>query len=358
MSKHITLRVALCATVAGVALLPAGPALAADGTVADAGIIAARDTNLIAPASQVAQAAPAADNALEEIVVSGYRQSLENAIALKRESSQIVEAVSAEDIGKLPDNSIAEAIARLPGLAAQRVDGRAQSISLRGLGPDFTATLLNGREQVSTGNNRSVEFDQYPSEIMSSVVVYKSPEGGVVGQGLAGTVDLRTMRPLQHGKRVLAVSARAELAGNGKLNPDSDELGYRITGAYVDQFADDTLGVAISVAHIDQPTQTKYSRAWGYPMIGAGDTPPRAIGGIENRVNSETLKRTGVTATLEYEPSDSFATTLDLYYSHFDDKQIQRGVEMPFVWGGLPTIVGSVDDGLVTSGSFNNSTLR
>ncbi|MDG5496366.1 TonB-dependent receptor [Niveispirillum sp. BGYR6] len=327
MSKHKNLRLALGATVAAVSLLPAGLALA--------------------------QTAPAGD-ALDEIVVSGYRQSLENAIALKRESSQIVEAVSAEDIGKLPDNSIAEAIARLPGIAAQRVDGRAQSISLRGLGPDFTATLLNGREQVSTGNNRSVEFDQYPSEVMSSVLVYKSPEAGVVGQGLAGTVDLRTMRPLQHGKRVMAMSARTELAGNGKLNPDSDKLGYRVTGAYVDQFANDTLGVAISVAHINQPTQTKYSRAWGYPLSGPKDTPPRVLGGIENRVNSETLKRTGVTATVEYEPTDNFATTLDLYYSHFDDDQIQRGVEMPFYWGGLTPVVGSVDNGLVTAGSFNN----
>lgn len=346
MSKFTNPRAALLATVATIAFSPVA--------LADAPAIVAER----APApTQVAQAATGqADGLLEEIVVSGYRQSLENALAMKRASNQIVEAVSAEDIGKLPDNSIAEAIARLPGLAAQRVDGRAQSISLRGLGPDFTATLLNGREQVSTGNNRSVEFDQYPSEVMSSVVVYKSPEAGVVGQGLAGTVDLRTMRPLDHGKRVVAVSARGELAGNGKLNPDSDELGYRITGAYVDQFANGTLGVAISVAHIDQPTQTKFSRAWGYPMSGPGDTPPRVIGGIENRVNSETLKRTGVTATVQYEPTDNFATTLDIYYSHFDDKQVQRGVEMPFFWGnpGAPTTIGAVEDGLITSGTYSN----
>lgn len=339
MSKSNDLRVALFATAAAIAIAQAVPAGAQD--------------NLLNPGTQVAQAA-GGDTVLDEIIVSGYRQSLENALALKRTSNQIVEAVSAEDIGKLPDNSIAEAIARLPGLAAQRVDGRAQSISLRGLGPDFTATLLNGREQVSTGNNRSVEFDQYPSEVMSSVLVYKSPEAGVVGQGLAGTVDLRTMRPLDHGKRVVAISGRGELAGNGKLNPDSDELGYRVTGAYVDQFLDNTLGLAISVAHIDQPTQTKYSRAWGYPFAGPGDTPPRVIGGIENRVNSETLKRTGVTATVQYEPSDNFATTLDLYYSHFDDDQIQRGVEMPFYWGGLTPAGVTVENGLVTAGTFDN----
>ena len=100
---------------------------------------------------------------LDTVVVTGIRGGIERAIDIKKESTSIVEAVSAEDIGKLPDVSIAESIARLPGLAAQRVAGRAQVISVRGLSPDFATTLLNGRELVSTGDNRSVEFDQYPS---------------------------------------------------------------------------------------------------------------------------------------------------------------------------------------------------
>jgi outer membrane receptor for ferrienterochelin and colicin len=115
--------------------------------------------------SAVAQAqTPAATDGVQQVVVSGIRRGIEGAISVKKDSSSIVEAISAEDIGKLPDVSIAEAIARLPGLAAQRVAGRAQVISVRGLSPDFATTLLNGREQVSTGDNRSVEFDQYPSE--------------------------------------------------------------------------------------------------------------------------------------------------------------------------------------------------
>ncbi|MBE7218418.1 MAG: TonB-dependent receptor plug domain-containing protein, partial [Caulobacteraceae bacterium] len=94
-----------------------------------------------------------------DVVVTGFRSSLRNAIQTKRSSDQIVESISAEDIGKLPDNSIAESIARLPGITAQRLNGRDSVISIRGLAPDFTTTLLNGREQVSTGDNRSVEFD-------------------------------------------------------------------------------------------------------------------------------------------------------------------------------------------------------
>lgn len=112
---------------------------------------------------------------MDKVQVTGLRRAIEGAISVKRDSTSIVEAISAEDIGRLPDVSIAESLARLPGLAAQRVAGRAQVISVRGLSPDFSTTLLNGREVVSTGDNRSVEFDQYPSELVSGVTVYKTP---------------------------------------------------------------------------------------------------------------------------------------------------------------------------------------
>lgn len=114
------------------------------------------------PAIGYAQAtppAPPAEEELEEVVVTGIRAGIESAIALKADSGSIVEAISAEDIGKLPDTSIAESIARLPGITSQRAEGRASAISLRGTDPGFTTALMNGREQVSTGDNRSVEFD-------------------------------------------------------------------------------------------------------------------------------------------------------------------------------------------------------
>src|SRR5512138_4022637 len=145
---------------------------------------------------------------IEEVVVTGIRAAIESAISIKQDSNSIVEAISAEDIGKLPDTSIAESISRLPGLTSQRAEGRASAISLRGTDPGFTTALLNGREQVSTGDNRSIEFDQYPSELLSAVVVYKTPDSGLIGQGLAGTIDLRTTRPLGYGRRTMAFNLR------------------------------------------------------------------------------------------------------------------------------------------------------
>src|SRR5207253_1052716 len=143
-----------------------------------------------------ASPAPQADQT-NTIVVTGFRASLQNAVNKKKRSDQIVESVSSEDIGKLPDASIGEAIARLPGLTAQTLNGRAEYLSIRGFGPDFSTTLLNGREQTSTGDNRAVEYDQYPSEIVNQVNIYKTPLASVIGQGIAGTVDLRIIPPLE-----------------------------------------------------------------------------------------------------------------------------------------------------------------
>jgi len=138
--------------------------------VAMAPTLAAAQSATPASTTDTEQAAGAVTD-LDKVQVTGLRRAIEGAISVKRDSTSIVEAISAEDIGRLPDVSIAESLARLPGLAAQRVAGRAQVISVRGLSPDFSTTLLNGREVVSTGDNRSVEFDQYPSELVSGVTV-------------------------------------------------------------------------------------------------------------------------------------------------------------------------------------------
>jgi iron complex outermembrane receptor protein len=302
-----------------------------------------------AGAAHAQDAKPAADT-VEEITVTGIRAGIENAIALKKSSSSIVEAVSAEDIGKLPDTSIAESLARLPGLTAQRLDGRAQSISIRGLGPDYNTVLLNGREQVSTGDNRGVEFDQYPSEILSGVLVYKTPDAALIGQGLAGTADLQTIRPLKYGKQVLSANARYEFNSEDKLNPDGKDSGHRLSATYVDQFLNDTLGVAIAVSDISTPTQSRRFNAWGYPTTASGDL---VIGGAKPYVQSNNLKRTGVIGVLEYSPTDKFRSSLDLYYSKFREKQILRGIELPLFWSSATLQPGyTAQDGLITQGTY------
>ncbi len=209
-----------------------------------------------------------------EIVVTGIRGAINNSVQAKKENTSIVEVVSAEDIGKLPDLSIAESLSRLPGLATQRLDGRANVVSIRGLAPDFTTTLLNGREQVSASNNRGVELDQYPSELLNGAIVYKTPDASLIGQALGGTIDMRTVRPLAYGKRAIAVGARFEMNDLGKLNPDISDKGYRANISYIDQNADGTLGWAIGYARMQSPTAEERFNAWGYPELTDGTTPP------------------------------------------------------------------------------------
>ncbi|HEY0085597.1 MAG TPA: TonB-dependent receptor plug domain-containing protein, partial [Allosphingosinicella sp.] len=289
----------------------------------------------------------------EDIVVTGFRASLESAVNEKKQRDQIIESVSAEDIGKLPDASIAESIARLPGLAAQRLSGRANVISIRGFGPDFSQTLLNGREQTSTGDARAVEFDQYPSEVVRQVNVYKSPMASLVGQGLVGTVDIRTIRPLDFGGRsVLAIGARGSYADLGKLNAGSNDKGYRVNATFVDQNEADTFGVALAASYVDEPYQLQEYNAWGYPGSGTA-ADPYVIGGSKSYVTSTQLKRLGMQGTVQFRPTPTFTTTIDAFYSNFKDDQIKRGIELPLAWGNASLVPGSgkVENGFLVSGT-------
>ncbi len=309
-----------------------------------------------------AQAAPApADDAAaaseDDVVVVGFKKSLESATNTKKKSDQILESVTAEDIGKLPDASIAESIARLPGLTSQRLNGRANVISIRGLGPDLSTTLLNGREQTSTGDARAVEFDQYPSEVINQVVVYKTPIASLIGQGLAGTVDIRTIRPLDVKNRVLAFGARGIDADLGKLNAGSQQFGYRVNGTYVDQFFDNTLGIALAASYVDEPYQTQEFNSWGYAGNGSAGSP-YLIGGNRSFVRSTQLKRFGFVGTVQWQPRPELTFTADGFYSDFKDNQIGRGIELPLGFGGgfnvLPATNTRVVNGIVTSGRFDN----
>ena len=275
--------------------------------------------------AQQAGAAPEGD----VVVVTGIRRGIESAISVKKNADGIVESISAEDIGKLPDSSIAESIARLPGIAAQRVNGRATEINIRGLSGDFANTLLNGREQVSTGNNRSVEYDQFPSELINSVTVYKTPSSALIGQGLAGTIDLETVRPLSFGKRTIAVNVRGEKNGGG--TPFTGD-GNRASFTYIDQFAGRTVGVAFGIARLT--TKTEKSRSETYDTSNTGNFATVNGGadftfnqGFKTFVDATDETRTGAMGAIEFKPNKDLSSIVDFFYSKFDKEVIKRGIE-------------------------------
>jgi iron complex outermembrane receptor protein len=355
MTYSTRLRLATAVSPFAMALSMAAPSAA----LAQAATIDPTQDQPAAAAAEATQSTPA-DAATETdekvIVVTGFRAALQSAVSTKKRNDQIVESVSAEDIGKLPDASISESIARLPGLTSQRLPGggRSSLITVRGLGPDFTTTTLNGRLQTSTNDVRAVEYDQYPSEVVSAVDVYKTPNASLIGQGLSASVDIRTIRPLAIKNRILAVGVKGIYAGMGKLNPDSKKFGYRVNGTYVDQFLDGRLGVAFSGAYVDEPYQTKEERGWGWPNDVGGFAPNYVLGGLESYNSSSQLKRLGLTGTVQYEIAPELMFTVDGFYSKFKDDQIRRGVEIPLAWGGATLSNATFEDGVLTSGTFSN----
>jgi iron complex outermembrane recepter protein len=291
------------------------------------------EENKANPPKSDAAGSKADEEQLDAVVVTGIRGAIESSTSVKKNQTSIVESISAEDIGKLPDQSIAESIARLPGLSAQRVAGRAQVISVRGLSPDFSTTLLNGRELVSTGDNRSVEFDQYPSELISGVTIYKTPDAGIVGQGLSGTIDMRTVRPLDIKDSVLVVGVRGQHNSLGSA-ADSSGNGNRINLSFIGKSDSGDFGYALGISRQDTPTQENQVGLYEpWEAVGAGSRPGVAAGtfysnGIKALRRTGDTVRTGALATFQLRASESWMSTLDLFYSTAEQEDTANQFEV------------------------------
>ena len=308
----------------------------------------------LSTASFAAEEAKAADKNAEDevevIQVTGIRGSLQRAQAIKMSSNSIVEVLSAEDIGKLPDTSVAESLARLPGVTGERRNGRTSGLSVRGFNENYVGTSLNGRELLGMGDNRGVEFDLYPTEIVSNIVVYKTPEAGLISQGIGGTIDLQTVSPL-NSDASMTVNAVYEQNEKDSANPDYDNNGHRLSFNFVDQFMDDTLGLALVVSSQETPRQEENFRAWGYADTPDGD---KVLGGHDSFARSAMMERDSFAAIVEYQPNDQLTVKFDALYIDFEESDVRRGLEEGGPeWGGATYTPTSIEDGLVTTGYWD-----
>ncbi len=173
---------------------------------------------------------------------------------------------------------------------------------------------------VSTGDNRSVEFDQYPSELINGVTVYKTPDASLVGQGLSGTIDMRTVRPLSFTEPVFAVSGRYQENSLGSA-ANADDDGNRYNFSYIDQFADNTVGFAIGYSHTETPILEKQVGLYEpWQQVQEGWRPGVPGGtyysdGIKALFRTGEIERDGVMATLQFRPSNVWTSTLDVFHS-------------------------------------------
>ena len=276
---------------------------------------------------------------MSEFTVQGsFAGSLEMAAQEKQDAPGIVEIIAPEDIGKLPDVSIADSLARLPGLTSQRVNGRFQDATIRGLPGDFNVGTLDGVEQATTGgdagnDSRAVEYDQYPSELVGGVEVFKTGEADMVG-GLGGTIDLQTTSPLSVDHRVVALTAFYNWTGLQQLTPGVKKAGESYGASYVDQFANGTEGIFIGYQHSENPYEGEQFQAWGYPTAPDGNL---VLGGMRIYDQSEFLKRDSAVAVFESKPSDQIHSKVDLFISYYNDNQELRGMEVPMAESAAPS---------------------
>lgn len=312
--------------------------------------------------SAYAQAAAAAEDAKkkDDVVIldayqvrAGFSGSLAAAADKKQNAVSITEVIAPEDLGKLPDVSIADALTRLPGLAAQRTNGRSQQISLRGLAADFTVGTLGGREQVSTNLNRALEFDQYPAELFDGVTVYKTPEARLTSAGIGGTIDMQTYNPLSKGKRQVNVNGYYQWNQLGQLTPGISAKGERAGLTYIDQLADGKVGIGLGVTYSKTPWAGQQFQAWGYPTDGSGNF---ALGGTKSYVRNSILDRKSLMLVLEFKPNENIHGKIDVFKSDFQEKQLLRGMEIPLAfWSSASLQPGyTVTNGLITSATLTN----
>ncbi len=202
---------------------------------------------MVAEGGLAAEAAPRADRTVDEIVVTGIRGSLRDALEVKRNSDLVVDVISADNIGQLPDVTIAESINRLPGVNATRDRGNDSQAVVRGLGARLVLGTVNGREVASSEPDRNVRWEIYPSEVVSGVKVYKSQSADLIAGGVAATIDIATLQPLDYSGESLVLRGGPVYYEAGSDLPDYDPWGYRGSGSYVYRNTDETFGVVVGV---------------------------------------------------------------------------------------------------------------
>jgi len=289
---------------------------------------------------------------LNEFTVNGsFAGSLEMAASLKQASDSIVEVIAPEDIGKLPDVSIADDLVRLTGLTSERVNGRNQEITIRGLDPDFNVGTLDGVEQATTGDNRDVQYDQYPSALVGGVTVYKTGEADLVG-GIGGSIDIQTASPLTFDHRVIALDAYYNWTHLGELTPGQKVTGWSYSASYIDQFLNGTEGIYVGFAHRENPYEGQQFQSWGppYPQDSSGNY---ILGGMKLYDQNDLLKSNSGVIVIESKPNDSIHSKIDLFLSCTNENQLLRGMEVPMnEWGPAILQPGYT----ITNGLYTNYT--
>jgi iron complex outermembrane receptor protein len=336
-----------------------------------------RSTTLIGAAVALAllkQTAPASAQTtqggeIEEVVVTGIRASLRESLETKREAVGVVDALTAEDVGKFPDKNLAEALQRVPGIVINREFGEGERVNLRGTGSNLTRTLLNGHALATAdwfildqlNSTRSFNYLMLPAEVIGQVAVYKSPQADFEEGGIGGTIDVGTRNPLDLKPMATYLSAQ------GAYTELADEFDPQVSGLFSWRNDDSTLGVMVSALYQKRNIRRDGVEVLGYEDIdpGAGTTLfPSLIG---SALFKQERIRSGGNFGVQIRPNEMFDINITGLYSRFEADNTNQnfiawGTRALAGEGGQPACPPSgtltdqvIQDGTVVAGRVSSS---
>jgi len=322
-------------------------------------------------ATCISTGAFAQDDVLEEVVVTGIKASLTNSVSVKRNSTSVVDAISAEDIGKLPDTTIADSLQRVPGIQIRRNAGEGSTVNVRGM--PQVSTLLNGEQFLSAGSITTAQpdFTDIPAELLSRVDVIKSAQASTLAAGVAGTIDLKTRRPFDLDDGWTFVGS----AEGSQGQYTDDETGHKLSG-FAGFNNGDNFGALLSVSNSKATLANfrygMYSDWWfrGYnengdwpgqgtpsDLTGDGDTNDQVFGTIDYGVTNRTAERerTGISGTAQFQLNDQVEFLADVFYTKMDQGDYVNGLIADNSWAQYdwvnPDLSTLVNRGAAVGGS-------
>ncbi len=331
-------------------------------TLALCGVANAAESAAEGPMSTAATvAAPAAEQSgasqsgqtttVEEVIVTGLRGSLQRNLDIKRTSAGVVDAISAEDIGKFPDSNVAASLQRLPGVSIQRAGARGepQGITVRGFGGDFNETLYDGRRISTATGGRSVDFSTVGADFVGGLSVLKTPDVTLSSSSIGATVNVSFPKPLDHPGRRMAFTA------SGSMQDDAGKVVPTVGALFSDTFADNKFGILVDAMYTRHDTQTNRVYVSGWPggryapcqltptcTDAQLQAPKTIIGWFEQQYGATQIytkdERVDGRIALQWSPSDGVTVTLDDNYSRQNIRADNFGYGIWFNQGDLRNV--------------------
>jgi TonB-dependent receptor len=293
-------------------------------TLAAAAVAAGSLVPPLAAAQAGADSGAAAE--LSEVVVTGTRASLVESLDRKKGAKIVQDSIVAEDLGRFPDDNVADSLSHITGITIQRTrGGEGQFVNVRGLGPEFSIVTLNGRILATDGDGREFAFDVLPSEVISGADVLKSAEAPSLEGSIGGSINLRSARPLD------MPGTRFSLTGQGEYNDLSEDDGFKASGVFSTTFADDRMGFLVTAIYQDTTVRSDALHEFFINPDSPGEFDADGDGEISDEESDllglccmsfgarvQKKERSGVTAAFQWRASDSFTMTFDGLFTRLD----------------------------------------